>query len=273
MVLFFDKIGNASDLFDKKKYDLNKTVQVTSKLSYGKLKSKTVLDSKRLKNKVTFNKTVDKVGDIEVVTSGNDLNVEISNGDLISNTNVTASVNMNSSYSLELEYAPKDTKCARLGLSKDKNDLEAVVTGTAEFSAVSVSVETKFSPDEGDMSNLVKDYNAAVNWNVGDRTTYSLKTSNRCDNVQATFTNGCCKDGMVAGRLNYDLLLGRRSVEVAGSMKYGKATVWGMLDSDGLARFLYKRPLSDTVKANLATSYNAVTGGDFNTSWKFEFAV
>lgn len=273
MPLFFDKIGVAKDLFDKKKYDLNKTVQISTKTKYGKVKSKTVLDSKKLKNKFTFNKTVDKVGDIELTTSGSDLNVEVTNADVLKNSTVTAACNLNSEYSLEVEYA-NGSKCGRVELSKGKGDLEASVTGTCEFDSVSVAVEAKFAPDEQfNVANLVKDYNAAVNWAVDDATTYSLKTSDRCDNVQATFTSGCCTNGMIAGRLNYDLLLGRRSVEVASAMKYGSANIQTMLDSDGQARFLYKRSMSDQVKASLGASYNMVSGGEWNTSWKFEFSV
>lgn len=270
---FFGDIGKSNKLFDAKEYDLNRTIQFTKKTDYGKLKSKTVLDAKKLKNKVTFTKTVNKVGDIELVTTGSDLSCEVTNKNLVPNCTLSGKAGCNNEQESTLEYT-SDNRVGKLEFSSSsKGELEGTVSGTVGYEGVSVGVELKLAPgDQMDLANMVSDYNAGVNWVVDDSSTYSIKTSNRCDTVQATFWKQFSEQGQIAARLNYDMVMvGQRSVEVAGSVGYGQATVGGYLDGDGMARFIYKRPISSTVKGQLATSYNLLSGGAWNTSWKLEF--
>merc|ERR1719273_2302580 len=136
-----------------------------------------------------------------------------------------------------------------------KGEMAATASGCVGYDGVSVGLELQMEP--GNEDNLVKEYNAAVNWAVDDDTTYSLKTSRCCDAVTATFWKRYSPTGQIAGRLNYDFLLKKREVEVGTQLEYGSGTISAMLAQNGRASFLYKRALSDTVKGSMATQYNA----------------
>jgi len=271
---FFEDFGKANDIFKADNYALNKTIQVTSKNSFGKLKTKTVVDDKRVKNKFTFTKAVEKVGDVELVTSGSDLSVEVGNGDLFANTKVTGKLESikDKSWEVDAEYTTEnmvgqmETKCSK------KGDMSSMLSMVVGYDGVSVGIQAELSPGEdGGFTDFISDYNAAVDWQVDSDNTISLKTSQCCDAATATFWKRFSDRGEIAGRLKYDFLLKQRSVDVGTKLSYGKATIMSMLGSNGVASLSYKRPLSDSVTASLATQCNVADGSAWTSSWKLEF--
>jgi len=261
---FYEDIGDANEIFDN--FQLDRTFQVTSKGKFGKLKSKTVLTDKKLKNKVTFTKQIEKLGNVEVVTNGSDLSVEVTNKNLMDKMEISGLGSSTGKNEATLKYNSEffSGMCAtKLDM---KGDTSATISGVVGIDGVSVGIEAALSPSD----ELNNDYNAAIDWQVDKDTTYSLKTSNRCDEITASFWHRFAPKGEIATRMNYNFGVKSRSVDVAASYGYGQGTFRAMLASSGVASFLYKKPLSTNVKMQCAVDYK-LSGGDMSTSWKLEF--
>merc|ERR1719300_581797 len=264
---FFEDIGDANDIFDPTKYALDRTFQITSASAFGKLKNKAQLTSKTLKHKLTFTKKMDKLGKVEVVTKGNDISVEVTNSKLVDKTELSALLSSTGKHEACCKHKSEFSSSmveAKLELG---GDMSATASGVVGYEGVCVGIEAEISPND----EMINDYNAAIDWQVDKSTNYSLVTSKRCDVIAATFLKRFSEEGQIATRLNYDFVLKTRNVDVGAQYKYGGGMLTGMLGSTGVASLLYQRSLSDKVKMSAACGFNALTGGNFNTSWKLEF--
>jgi len=268
---FFKDIGKACDIFKSDNYNLNRTVQITASTDVGKFKTKSVLDGKALKTKLTINKSVPSVGDFEVVTCGKQISVEVKNRELLKGTDLIAMRSMTGDLEARAENK-SDTASAKCSMKMAGGNIAAKASGVVGFDGVSVGVQAEFAPGES-MSNVVRDYNAAVDWQVDENTTYSLKTSNCCDVLEATFHKQMCNNTQIASRMNYNFLLKTKEVAVGTKVQYGGGDLYATYDSKCLASFLYKRKLSEAIGFQGAARYNMATGGEWMTSWKFEVST
>lgn len=268
---FFKDIGKANDIFKQDNYCLNKTIQFTCKTDFGKFKKKTVLEDSKLKTKLTVNKSVDSVGDFEVTSSGNDLNVELTNKKLVDKTEFVLAGGTKGSYEATAKYR-SDNAVAKLNAKLAKGEPTCMASGVVGYDGVSVGISAEFAPNE-DVANVVKDYNAAVDWQVDDKTTYSMKASDCCDKLEATFIKGISDNATLAAKMNYNFQLKSTSLSVGSELKYGGGTMSSTYDSKGLLSFLYKRKLSDAMTLSAAARYSMATGGAWLTSWKMEVST
>jgi len=274
MVFFGDFGKTVTDLFKKKKYELNKTLKVTAKSSNTEWISESTFPVKAggsLTSKNTYKYKDKKFGALELELNNASAKFDYETPKLVEGLKTNVVVE-SPNVSLKGKYNCKDTMAKGKATVKVDSTDTSKASVSAEVSAelqpnLFVGGELKYSNGKG-----LQDYSVGAHYVKGE-TQLTLKTSNNFDSVNVQLYKKYSESGEVAANYDMDLNSYAPTCTVGGKLKLdgGKSHVQGCVKSDGLVYMLYKHQLSDRLAGSVGTTFNIQNVEDVNLHYKFEF--
>jgi len=251
MVLKYKDFGK-NDIFDKKKYNLKNEYRVKRKSDFGLLQGDSVFDNEGGSHKIKITKDDIAKCEVEFVTDGT---LKIKSDKLISNTVLGIELKKEKETgSFSGEYIMENLRTKTTLDATRKGGLSLTNETIISSDGLSVGFQVKVDKTASDY-----DYNAAVNWEVDESSTYTAHTENKCDNLLFTCVKKVGTSSEVAGRLAFDC--DKRKTELnfgAACPLFGGRSQW-LLGSEAV-KLLYSKKLSDNVQGEFAVNFPVSRG-------------
>jgi len=251
MVLSYENFGD-NIILDEDSYDLKTEYRASRKSNFGLLQGDCVFNEDS--GSYTINITKEDIANcrVEFNTDGS---LEVESDKLISDMKLGAVLEKApGSISVSGDYAMENVR--------SKNTLEATLKGNLSLTnesvissdGVSVGVSFKVDKDQG-----IVDYNAAVNWEVDESSTYTAHTEKKCDKLHFTCAKKVGTDSEVAGRMTFDCESHSTTLNFGARYPlFGGRSRW-LLGNKTMSLF-YSRKLSENVEAEFAVNYPVIRG-------------
>jgi len=250
MVLKYKDFGK-NDIFDQKKYNLKKEYRVTRKSDFGLLQGDSVFDTEGGSHKIKVKKNDIAKCEVEFSTDGS---LKINNDNLVSNTVLGIELKKEKETgSISADYTMENFR-SKLALDAEKGVASLSSETIVASDGLSVGFQIKV-----DQTANVCDYNAAVNWEVDENSTYTAHTESKCDKLLFTCVKKVGTDSEVAGRLTYDCNQRKSELNFGAACPFfGGQSQW-LLGSEA-AKMLYSKKLSDNVEGEFAVNFPVSRG-------------
>jgi len=279
MVFFSDFGKTVKDLFDKKKYEVNKTLKVTCKSKNSEWSTESSFPVKAegmSTTKSKYQQTLPYGTVLVEVPSNKPGKLDYQTPALLDGLKSNL-VMEGSKLSYKGKYSAPQAKAAAL---KAKTTVSTSTMDPANVSLqAEISTELQGLHVGGEVSyNANKGFTAlaAGAHYVKDGTQLTLKTDNKFDLLTVMLHKKYSDNGEVAASYDLDLKsYYAHECSVGGAWTIDdKSMFQGFVKSDGNAYALYKYKLSDRLTAHLGTSFNVrKLDDDLNMHYKFEFAA
>jgi len=235
-----------NDIFDEDKYDLKHAFRATKESDYGTLQLETVFGDDGAEHNMTLKK--EDIAKCKLDLSTKEGTMELSSDKLVGNLGLSVLLQKEpGTVSLSGDYATENLR--------SKTTLDATMKGE-----VSLSNETVIGSDglsvgfniEVDKTGTV-DYNAILNLEVDESSTYSVETEHQLDMINFTSAKRVGEGTEVAGRLTLDCIRWSTELNLGGKYSFlGGQSQW-LLGREN-AKLLYSKQLSENVKGELSVN-------------------
>lgn len=272
---FTDFGKKVKDLFDSKKYELNRKLKVTARSDNTEWTTEhtfPVASGGKTKHKTTYKQSDKKYGTMKVDVEPNKAKFDYTTPKLVDGLKSNVIV----------EY-PKVTYKGAYKHSKF-DALAEVCVDSANTSQTAIGVEAKTevqpnlflggSVDYDTGKGGVSAYAVGAHYVKGN-TQLSLKTGgDKMESVKVQLHKKYSDSGEVAAQYDLDLASYQPTCTVGGKWSLDdNSAVQGFVKSDGMAYLLYKHKLSDRLTGNLGTKFEVHNVQDVNMHYKFEFTA
>jgi len=251
MVISYQDFGD-NIIFNEDSYDLKNEYRVTKKNDFGLLQGVSVFGEDGGNHEIKITKDDIASCKVEFSTAGC---LEIESDKLVANMEMGAvlqkdpgTISVSGDYVME-NWRSKTTVDAAL-----KGDLSLSNETVISSDGVSVGVSFKVDKTAG-----IVDYNAAVNWEVDENSTYSAHTEKMCDNLHFTCVKKVGAEAEVAGRLSFDCESRTTNLNFgAKNPLFGGHSQW--LLGNKAIRLLYSKKISENVEGEFLVNYPVSRG-------------
>lgn len=258
MVLTFlsDFSKRATDLWKAKKFKFNKTLEVNvDKSNNMSWTGKHVLmENANPQTEIKVKQTEKGLGECEFTLSNGgkqSMKFNAKSKELIDNVNLEA----------EIERMDKGKFMAKMHQDKFAASLEAkyadsnlTVDGQLSYAVESVTLGAQgvMNGDGG-----LEQYNVGVRLDQDDNRTYSLRSSNKFENIEVAFYYKVSGDAEIGTQVDINMLKSNIGVKAGGSYKLdGSSKLRYQLDSKGQLRGSLQYTFSDRVQGFMGTGYS-----------------
>jgi len=245
MMKAYKNLGK-NNIFDEKKYALKHEFRATKSSSHGSLQFDSVFSDDGAGHNITLIK--EDIAKCKFDLSSKEGTMELSSDKLVANVGMSILLQRDPGVvSLAGDYVTENIR--------SKTTLDASFQGEVSLRNESVIRSDGLSVGidvEVNKTGAV-DYNAVLNLDVDENTTYSVRTKDKLEVMDFTFAQRFGEGTEVAARLTWEPL--RFSTELYLGGKYpclGGQSQW-LLGKDA-AKVLYSRQLSETVKGEVSVN-------------------